>query len=238
MNLPEISRSMLKNSVILGLFAVFTVGLVAITQQGTAERIASAEREAKARALSEILPAGSYDNHLLDNSIQLHDPLLGSKSPQTAYIALKDGQPSAVILRATAPDGYSGDEDNGQTSAWYVFSALGFYPVTPGVPEYVIGSPLFNAVTLTLPQGKQLQINALNNQQDRPFVQALQFNGQPVEQNFLRHNELLQGGELRFDMSATPNTSRGVNEQSRPYSVSTAAEATTMADSHLNKDTH
>ena len=141
-------------------------------------------------------------------------------------------------LYSAAPDGYAGDEDNGQTSAWYVFSALGFYPVTPGVPEYVIGSPLFNAVTLTLPQGKQLQINALNNQQDRPFVQALQLNGQPVEQNFLRHNELLQGGELRFDMSATPNTSRGVNEQSRPYSVSTAAKATTMADSHLNKDTH
>ncbi len=141
-------------------------------------------------------------------------------------------------LYSAAPDGYAGDEDNGQTSAWYVFSALGFYPVTPGVPEYVIGSPLFNAVTVTLPQGKQLQINAFNNQPDRPFVQALQLNGQPVEQNFLRHSDLLQGGELRFDMSATPNTSRAINAQSRPFSVSTSAEATTMADSHLNKDTH
>ncbi|MFZ3154832.1 electron transport complex subunit RsxG [Pseudomonas sp.] len=99
---------MLKNSLVLGLFAIVTVGLVAVLQQATAERIANAEREAQVRALSEILPEGSYDNHLLDNSIQLHDPLLGSKSPQTAYIALKDGQPSAVILRATAPDGYSG----------------------------------------------------------------------------------------------------------------------------------
>jgi len=106
--LPEISRSMLKNSLVLGLFAIVTVGLVAVLQQATAGRIANAEREAQVRALSEILPQGSYDNHLLDNSIQLHDPLLGSKSPQTAYIALKDGQPSAVILRATAPDGYSG----------------------------------------------------------------------------------------------------------------------------------
>ena len=108
MALPEISRSMLKNSLVLGLFAIVTVGLVAVLQQATAGRIANAEREAQVRALSEILPQGSYDNHLLDNSIQLHDPLLGSKSPQTAYIALKDGKPSAVILRATAPDGYSG----------------------------------------------------------------------------------------------------------------------------------
>lgn len=108
MALPEISRSMLKNALVLGLFAIVTVGLVAVLQQATAERIANAEREAQVRALSEILPQDSYDNHLLDNSIQLHDPLLGSKSPQTAYIALKDGKPSAVILRATAPDGYSG----------------------------------------------------------------------------------------------------------------------------------
>lgn len=106
--LPEISRSMLKNSLVLGLFAIATVGLVAVLQQATAGRIANAEREAQVRALSEILPQGSYDNHLLDNSIQVDDPLLGNKSPQTAYIALKDGQPSAVILRATAPDGYSG----------------------------------------------------------------------------------------------------------------------------------
>ncbi|VXC09631.1 putative oxidoreductase [Pseudomonas sp. 8BK] len=108
MALPEISRSMLKNALVLGLFAIATVGLVAVLQQATAGRIANAEREAQVRALSEILPQGSYDNHLLDNSIQLHDPLLGSKSPQTAYLALKDGKPSAVILRATAPDGYSG----------------------------------------------------------------------------------------------------------------------------------
>ena len=108
MALPEISRSMLKNALVLGLFAIATVGLVAVLQQATAGRIANAEREAQVRALSEILPQDSYDNHLLDNSIQLHDPLLGSKSPQTAYIALKDGKPSAVILRATAPDGYSG----------------------------------------------------------------------------------------------------------------------------------
>ncbi|MGE6790809.1 electron transport complex protein RnfG [Pseudomonas guineae] len=108
MALPEISRSMLKNSLVLGLFAIATVGLVAVLQQVTAGRIATAERDAQVRALSEILPQGSYDNHLLDNSIELFDPLLGNKSPQAAYVALKDGKPSAIILRATAPDGYSG----------------------------------------------------------------------------------------------------------------------------------
>ena len=106
--LPEISRSMLKNALVLGLFAIGTVGTVALLQQGTAERIANAEREAQVRALAEILPADSYDNHLLDNRIELNAPELGHRSPQSAYLALKGGEPSALILPVTAPDGYSG----------------------------------------------------------------------------------------------------------------------------------
>ena len=106
--LPEISRSMLKNALVLGLFAIGTVGSVALLQQGTAERIAKAEREAQVRALAEILPAGSYDNHLLDNRIELNAAELGHRSPQSAYLALKGDQPSALILPVTAPDGYSG----------------------------------------------------------------------------------------------------------------------------------
>lgn len=108
MALPEISRSMLKNSLVLGLFAVFTVGAVTLLQQATAERIRAAERQAQVRALGEILPPGSYDNDLLADSILLNEPRLGHRQPQPAYIAMKDGQPRAVILRATAPDGYSG----------------------------------------------------------------------------------------------------------------------------------
>ena len=106
--LPEISRSMLKNALVLGLFAIGTVGSVALLQQGTATRIAAAEREAQVRALAEILPAGSYDNHLLDNRIELNAAELGHRSPQSAYLALKGDQPSALILPVTAPDGYSG----------------------------------------------------------------------------------------------------------------------------------
>lgn len=106
--LPEISRSMLKNALVLGLFAIATVGSVALLQQATAERIAAAEREAQVRALGEILPAGSYDNHLLDNRLEIDARELGLRSPQSAYLALKSGAPSALILPVTAPDGYSG----------------------------------------------------------------------------------------------------------------------------------
>ncbi|WP_177332278.1 electron transport complex subunit RsxG [Pseudomonas sp. BMS12] len=106
--LPEISRSMLKNATVLGLFAIATVGVVAAIQQGTAPRIAAAEREAQVQALAQILPAGSYDNHLLDNSRLLQDELLGNRNPAPAYLATLGGKPSAVILQVTAPDGYSG----------------------------------------------------------------------------------------------------------------------------------
>ncbi|MBH3354658.1 electron transport complex subunit RsxG [Pseudomonas stutzeri] len=108
MIVPQISRSMLKNATVLGLFAIVTVGAVTLLQQGTAERIQAAERAAQVRALGEILPTGSYDNHLLDDSVLVQDRLLGNRSPLPAYIAIKDGRPSAVILQAIAPDGYSG----------------------------------------------------------------------------------------------------------------------------------
>ncbi|GLK59977.1 MULTISPECIES: electron transport complex subunit RsxG [Azotobacter] len=108
MHLPEVGRSMLKNGLVLGLFAVVTVGGVTLLQRGTAERIQAAERQSQIRALGEILPAGSYDNDLLASTIQLNEPLLGHRGPQPAYLAGKNGQVTAVILRATAPDGYSG----------------------------------------------------------------------------------------------------------------------------------
>lgn len=108
MALPEISRSMLKNSLVLGLFAIVTVGLVAITQLGTEPRIAESERAAKNRALSELLPVGSYDNHPQDDLRQVEDPLLGNKGKSPVYLASLNGKPTAVILQVTAPDGYSG----------------------------------------------------------------------------------------------------------------------------------
>lgn len=109
MSLPEISRSMLKNSLALGLFAVVTVGILAITQQATASRIVAAERAAKTQILTQLLPVGSFDNHLQDSPIQLPaDPLLGTRSSSTSYLASLNGQPQAVILQVTAPEGYAG----------------------------------------------------------------------------------------------------------------------------------
>ena len=106
--LPEISRSVLKNSLVLALFAAVTVAVVAITQQSTETRIAEAEREAQIRTLGEILPPHSYDNALLDNVIYLNESLLGHRKDTPAYLASLDGKPAAVILQANAPDGYSG----------------------------------------------------------------------------------------------------------------------------------
>ncbi len=108
MILRELSRSMFKNSLVLGLFAIVTVGAVTLLQQVTAERIQASERAAQLRALNEISPRDSYDNQLLDNSVEVQDPLLGTRQPMPAYIASKNGQPNAVILQVIAPDGYSG----------------------------------------------------------------------------------------------------------------------------------
>lgn len=106
--LPEISRSMLKNSFVLALFAAVTVAVVAITQQTTEPYIAEAERAAQIRALDEILPADSYDNSLLDNVIYLNEPVLGHREDTPAYLASAKGEPVAVILQTSTADGYNG----------------------------------------------------------------------------------------------------------------------------------
>ncbi|RZL18524.1 MAG: glycoside hydrolase family 92 protein, partial [Sphingomonas sp.] len=112
-------------------------------------------------------------------------------------------------LYSPAPDGYPGDEDNGQTSAWYVFSALGFYPVTPAVGQYAIGSPLFQTVKLTMPGGKILTIEAANNGPGNVYIQSASFNGTPHDKPWLTRAALQQGGTLRFVMGPTPNTAWG-----------------------------
>jgi predicted alpha-1,2-mannosidase len=120
----------------------------------------------------------------------------------------------------SAPDGYCGDEDNGQTSAWYVFSAMGFYPVTPATDQYVLGAPLFKKVTLTLENGKTVTINAANNSPANRYVTMLTVNGKPYTNNWVSHKALQQGGVLNFNMSATPNKARGAKSADVPYSLS------------------
>ncbi len=124
-------------------------------------------------------------------------------------------------MYAPGPDGYCGDEDNGQTSAWYVFSALGFYPVCPGTTQYVMGAPLFKKATLHFENGKSLVINAPANSAENFYIKSLKFNGQNYTKNYLDHNDLMKGAVLDIEMDDQPNKQRGIQTADFPYSFST-----------------
>jgi len=102
---------------------------------------------------------------------------------------------------ANAPDGISGNEDCGQMSAWYIFSALGFYPVTPGSNEYIIGSPVVKSATINLENGRKFQINAPNNKKGRPYIKNVLLNGMEHQQSYLTHGDIVNGGSLTYEMS-------------------------------------
>lgn len=123
-------------------------------------------------------------------------------------------------LYMATPDGYCGDEDNGQTSAWYVFTALGFYPVCPGSNEYVLGAPYFNKVTVSLENGKKLEIVAPANSDTNRYIKTLNYNGKNYTKNYINHFDLIKGGRLLFDMDGKPNKNRGVKDSDFPYSFS------------------
>ncbi len=125
-------------------------------------------------------------------------------------------------LYSATPDGYCGDEDNGQTSAWYVFSSLGFYPVTPGADEYVIGSPLFKKATLHLENGNTFEINSENNSESNFYIDAANLNGKPYNNTFIKFDAIQNGGVLEFKMNNTPNVNWGSASESVPYSLSTS----------------
>ncbi|MBN1987415.1 MAG: glycoside hydrolase family 92 protein, partial [Prolixibacteraceae bacterium] len=116
-------------------------------------------------------------------------------------------------------DGYCGDEDNGQTSAWYVFSAMGFYPVCPGTDQYVFGAPLFNKITLQLENGNEFVIRAGTNSKENLYVDAIKLNGQEWNKNYITHETLQNGGELDFTMTSAPNKTRATGKESYPYSM-------------------
>jgi predicted alpha-1,2-mannosidase len=117
-------------------------------------------------------------------------------------------------------DGYCGDEDNGQTSAWYVFTAMGFYPVAPATDEYVIGAPLFKKVTVKLENGKTIEISAPENNAKNRYVQNVKLNGKAWGKNYFKYPELMKGAKINFDMGDQPNKNRGVDESDFPYSFS------------------
>ena len=117
------------------------------------------------------------------------------------------------------PDGYCGDEDNGQTSAWYVFSALGFYPVCPGTDQYVFGSPLFNKVTLTLENGNEFTIHADGNSPSDYYIQSASLNGQAYDRSWIDYASIMEGGDISFTMGGEPNKTWAVAEGAVPYSL-------------------
>ncbi|WP_294189910.1 glycoside hydrolase family 92 protein, partial [uncultured Sphingomonas sp.] len=177
-----------------------------------------------------------YDNSKLDYS-QAEDiaGLIGQyihgnePSHHVAYLYDHAGQPWRTQYRLTqivnsqykpTPDGLAGNDDLGQMSAWLVFTALGFYPVTPGSLEYVIGRPFVRRAALDLPNGKRFTVVAENFGQSRPYIGAVTLNGRPLERSYLTHAEIMAGGELRFAMSAEPNYKWATDKHARPFSAS------------------
>jgi predicted alpha-1,2-mannosidase len=123
------------------------------------------------------------------------------------------------LYKAT-PDGYCGDEDNGQTSAWYVFSAMGFYPVCPATDQYVLGAPLFKKITLSLENGKTFTITAPGNSAENLYVGSATYNGKAYTKNWISHFDIMKGGNLLLDMSKSPNLTKGTSAADIPYSFS------------------
>ena len=116
------------------------------------------------------------------------------------------------------PFGIPGDEDGGGMTAFVVFSMMGFFPVTPGVPVYNIGSPVFENISIKLPNGKAFTIVAKNNSDKNRFIQGANLNGKPLDKPWFTHSELMNGGKLELVMGATPNKSWGAAEKSAPPS--------------------
>ncbi|HEL3178217.1 TPA: GH92 family glycosyl hydrolase [Stenotrophomonas maltophilia] len=149
-------------------------------------------------------------------------------SHHVAYLYAYAGQPWRTQARlkqimdtqyADRPDGLAGNDDVGQMSAWYVFTALGFYPVAPGSGEYILGRPFLPRTAMRLPNGKTFTIVADGLDDKHTYVGSVSLNGTPLQRTFLRHDEILAGGELRFSMQAEPNKDWPGQGAQAPYSM-------------------
>jgi predicted alpha-1,2-mannosidase len=168
--------------------------------------------------ITEMVIAGmgqyAHGNQPIQHGIYLYD---WAGEPWKAQKHVRDVM---ELLYTPNPDGLCGDEDNGQTSAWYVFSAMGFYPVCPAAGQYALGSPLFSRMTLQLENGKKLEITAQNNSRESVYISGAELNGTSFSSNFLLHGEIMNGGSLDFKMSPVPNMKRGIDPADVPYSFS------------------
>ncbi len=155
----------------------------------------------------------AHGNEPVHHLIYLYDYV---GQPWKAQVRLR--QVMTLLYQAT-PDGLCGDEDTGQMSAWYVLSALGIYQVCPGDPVYLIGSPLFDKATMHLGNGKTFTITANHNGPQEFYIQSAMLNGQPDNNVFISHDQIMSGGELTFEMGSAPNYDWGVAPESRPPSA-------------------
>ncbi|MDR2774244.1 MAG: GH92 family glycosyl hydrolase [Tannerella sp.] len=164
----------------------------------------------------QIMNMGNYahGNQPIQHMIYLYNY---SGEPWKAQYRVRDVMDK---LYNANPDGYCGDEDNGQTSSWYVFSAMGFYTVCPGTDEYIFGSPLLKKMTLHLENGKEVVINALNNRKETYYIESVKVNGTAYTKNYIKHETLTNGAVIDFNMSSSPNKSRGITADDFPYSFS------------------
>ena len=115
--------------------------------------------------------------------------------------------------------GLGGNDDCGQMSAWYIFTAMGFYPVCPGTDEYVLGAPYMPYMKLTLDNGKTLEIKADGVSDTNRYVKEVRLNGKPYTKTYITHDDVMAGGELEFVMSSKPNKKRGLAKADKPYSL-------------------
>ena len=178
-------------------------------------------REGGRRIIHEILEmvAGNMGQYAHGNQPAQHALYLYNHAGHP-YKAQKWIRHTMDSLYHSGPDGLCGDEDNGQTSAWYIFSALGFYPVTPGTAEYIIGAPLFKEATMHLEDGSTFKVLAPENSAENKYVQAVHLNGMPLNRYFLRHEEITRGGVLEFVMGAEPNHQWATDPDEHPFSLS------------------
>lgn len=118
------------------------------------------------------------------------------------------------------PDGISGNEDCGQMSAWYIFSSMGFYPVCPGSNEYVFGTPSLKKAVISLENGKQFTVIVNNLTDENLYIKSVSLNGNEINRSFIKHDEIINGGTLVYEMSDSPNKNWATSKESRPYSMS------------------
>ena len=189
-----------------------------------------------ARTIAKLDAMFDYDNSKLDYS-HAEDiaGLIGQyihgnePSHHVAYLYDYAGAPWRTQARLKqimdtqykpTPDGLSGNDDLGQMSAWLVFTALGFYPVTPGSLQYVIGRPFVDSAVLNLPAGRHFTITAEELDATHPYIGSVMLNGRPLQRSFIRHDEIMAGGTLHFVMAAQPNRNWANQLSQRPYSMS------------------